>query len=404
MALLKKLSEGLLLDSAADPKFGIKLGRAARGIARESKGDRRREGEVPLAKGQHICAFGASPPEEVVDLQRVRECSDPSLWRDLSFYEANRGVRNETGLNGKLFRTTRLIEELIPSDTLCCLLPEVYTTLVASVADPLRVAANNSVVVVVPRECSAHVLAGVINSRVCRYYAFLTMRAAILLRRRSTWYPRTLRSLPWPNLTPETGLRLHNLAKEAAAISDQAQVTELDAYYEAVRGVTRRTSAGSLGVHLLDPHAVIELDDLSAATPSGSVLPVESGTISAPDDDTLVLVRMSAVAAESEAIDNHELQNLMLPADAAERARVADAVRAVAVQLQSGKARMEDITEEIDEIVASGLGLDVAEHEMIKQRCSEFPLNVTVGRPRYVWSPDRKRQARRTYDQGKRYR
>jgi len=34
----------------------------------------------------------------------------------------------------------------------------------------------------------------------------------------------------------------------------------------------------------------------------------------------------------------------------------------------------------------------------IRRRCTEFPLDVTVGRPRYVWSPDRKRQGRRTYD------
>lgn len=62
------------------------------------------------------------------------------------------------------------------------------------------------------------------------------------------------------------------------------------------------------------------------------------------------------------------------------------------------------ILEEIDEIVAEGLGLTAAEHETIRRRCREFPLSVTVERPRFAWSPDRKRQARRTYRPGERFR
>ncbi|MGH9803340.1 MAG: hypothetical protein ACRD82_23500, partial [Blastocatellia bacterium] len=67
------------------------------------------------------------------------------------------------------------------------------------------------------------------------------------------------------------------------------------------------------------------------------------------------------------------------------------------------KSRMEQICEAIDEIVAEGLGLTPHEHETIRQRCQQFPLSVTVERPRYVWSPDRKRQARRIYESGKRF-
>ena len=62
------------------------------------------------------------------------------------------------------------------------------------------------------------------------------------------------------------------------------------------------------------------------------------------------------------------------------------------------------ILEEIDEIVAEGLGLTAAEHETIRRRCREFPLSVTVERPRFAWSPDRKRPARRTYRPGERFR
>jgi hypothetical protein len=53
--------------------------------------------------------------------------------------------------------------------------------------------------------------------------------------------------------------------------------------------------------------------------------------------------------------------------------------------------------------VAEGLGLTASELSVIQKRCGEFPLSVTVGHPRYVWSADRKVQARRVYDKGERF-
>ena len=403
--VLEQLSDGPRLESAADAKYGIKLGTAGSGIARGPDSEERREQEIPFAKGQHVCAFGMSDPEEVIDLAQISRSSDASIWADLSFYRENAGRRNETGLNGKAFNTGRLLSEYAPSDTLCCLGPKVYTTLAAAAADPISVAVNDSAMVIVPRECSAHLLAAVINSRVSRYYAFLTMRAAILLRRRSTWYPRTIDNLPWPKVTADAALRLHNLAKEAAEISERAELTEMDAYLAAMHRVTDRSTAGTLGVHLADPGSIVQIDDLSAVTsPKENTLVLESGTIVAPDADTLAPARMAALAAETRTIDNHELQNLMLPSSRADRARVAEEVRGLVARLESSKSRMSEIAEEIDEIVAGGVGLTSKEHEVVKRRCSEFPLSVTVGRPRYVWSADRKRQARRIYEDGERFR
>jgi type I restriction-modification system DNA methylase subunit len=404
MPILQKLSQGPRLSSAADAGYGIKLGAAGAGVA-HVRGDAPLKGqEVPLAKGQHICAFGVSAPEEVIDLSRLKEVSDPTVWADLSFYKQNKGKRNETGLNGQTFASTSLLTEALPSDTLICLLPQVYTSLIACVLDPVLTAANNSVLTVVPRDCSAYVLSATMNSRICRYYAFLTMRAAILLRRRSTWYPRIVSNLPWPELTAETALKLHMLALEAASLSEAAQQTEMEAYEQAMPLLPSLTSAGFLKVYMDGPEERIEIDDLAAAEPIGSTVEVGKNTLYAPDSDTLLLVRMAAIAGGGQSLDNHSLQQLSVPAQPEDRARVAEAVRQVKRTLEAAQSRMDAIAEEIDIIVAAGLGLTVAEHEVIVQRCTEFPLNVTVGRPRYVWSPDRKVQARRIYEQGVRFR
>jgi hypothetical protein len=65
---------------------------------------------------------------------------------------------------------------------------------------------------------------------------------------------------------------------------------------------------------------------------------------------------------------------------------------------------MDEICREIDTIVAEGLGLTPEELSVVERRCREFPLSETVARPRYVWSADRKVQARRVYEKGERFR
>ena len=85
------------------------------------------------------------------------------------------------------------------------------------------------------------------------------------------------------------------------------------------------------------------------------------------------------------------------------RTQLAHAINDFAAHIQRTESRVKGILEEIDEIVAAGLGLSPQEHEIIKQRCQQFPLSVTVERPRFAWSADRKNQARRTYKAGERF-
>ena len=118
---------------------------------------------------------------------------------------------------------------------------------------------------------------------------------------------------------------------------------------------------------------------------------------------TLYKIALRWLAQDKEEFPVSELQNILLPGEAADRQRLAEEVTGVAVRLIQTRNRMNDLCETIDEIVATGLGLTSTEHELIRQRCQQFPLSVTVERPRYVWSADRKRQARRIYQPGERF-
>ncbi|HXJ92508.1 MAG TPA: N-6 DNA methylase [Terriglobia bacterium] len=380
--------------------FAVKAGNNAkflRPIDRKAENN-----EAPFVKGQHIGAFRVSDEvDEYADLGKIQSAEDASIWGELDFYQANRGLTDDTGLGRQDYKTPHKLATGSPSDVLCCLIPEIYVTLAAAVADPLSVVANNSVIVVVPKKFSAYCLAAIINSRVSRYYAFLTLRSAILLRRRTTWFPRAIKALRMPALTPQTSRKLHDLAFEATQLSATVRKSAVEAYADEISTVADLTKAGFLGVQA--PHDAIPLyrEDLAAAQVDGSTLP--GYELSNASADVMTLLPVALLASEQEEFDREAIENLPLPADPGARARLAAVIRDFESGLKKTQDRVLAIMEEIDEVVAVGLGLSPGEHEVIRRRCQEFPLSVTVERPRFAWSADRKRQARRTYRPGERF-
>jgi hypothetical protein len=109
------------------------------------------------------------------------------------------------------------------------------------------------------------------------------------------------------------------------------------------------------------------------------------------------------LATEQEGFLAQDVENILLPADKADQVQLATVVTDFALNLKRTEQKVQGILEKIDEIVASGLGLTANEHETIRQRCQQFPLSVTVERPRFAWSADRKIQARRVYKPGERF-
>ena len=397
--LLEKLRKKPKLGSIVSTSYAVKLGAKAQ-ITRPQNEKQRTEKEVSFSKGQDVCAFSISETEELIDLAQIEKASGAGIWRDLSFYNDHKEMTDESGLGKYDYNGNGLINHNTPSDTLCCFVPEVYVTLVAAVTDPLKNCANNSVVVVSPYKYSAHVIAAIINSRISRYYAFMLLRSGILLRRRAHWYPRTIENLPLPELNDEQAKQLHLLAKEAAALSQDVRIDELDAYQQLMAQCSATVKAGFLNLRWIGE--VIDRDDLLANHSNQEELQIGSVTING-EAEALYLLRLALLALDKEEVPTADIQNILLPKDAADRAHIAAEINGLANNLHNIQQRVEAIGEEIDEIVASGLGLTSEEHNIIRQRCQQFPLSVTVERPRYVWSPDRKRQARRIYEPGERF-
>jgi hypothetical protein len=398
MPVLEKLGKREKLGSIIKASFAIKPGAGAQ-IARPFDDSKRKPTEIPFLMGQHICAFSLSPADEMADLNGLDDASDASLWKDLTFYEENAGKFDESGLGRYDYNGQRMINHL-PSDTLCCFVPQVYVTLVAATADPLAACANNSVMVVVPFKYSARVLEAIINARVSRYYAFLLLRSAILLRRRCNWFPRTLKHLPLPDLNDNQAKQLHALALDANTISEGVQLDEIDAYLSMTATGLTMTKAGFLGLRAIGQ--VIDSQELSESKVVGKELHIGDATLIG-EPAALKLVRLALLAREEDEIEVANVQNILLPAEQSDRTRLSKEIEGLAAKLEQTKKRMGNACEQMDEIVANALGLTVNEHELIRKRCQQFPLSVTVESPRYVWSPDRKHQARRLYEPGERF-
>ncbi len=405
LPVLEKLRERVNLGSIVKASLGITIAGAK--VTRPYDEKQRKDSELPFLKGQHICTFNIpsaeemDSKEEMLDLNELGQTRTGSLWKDLSFYREHYNQNDDEGLGRDDYNGRGLLNDH-PSDTLCCFVPAIYVTMIAAVGSPLDLCTNDSVVAISPFKYSAHVIAGIINSRISRYYSFMLLRSALLLRRRAHWYPRTVENLPLPNLKDAQARQLHQLAKEASEISQGVHLNELDSYLDLMTQQHQLTKAGFLGIQWSDNSASIDRDDLTASRVLGSILKVGALEITG-ENQALELLRLGLLATEKEEIEVETIQNILLPSESAERLRIAEQVTGVSANLERIKSRMEQICEAIDEIVAKGLGLTPNEHEIIRKRCQEFPLSVTVERPRYVWSPDRKRQARRIYEPGKRF-
>ena len=178
-------------------------------------------------------------------------------------------------------------------------------------------------------------------------------------------------------------------------------MTVADVYAETVENVTKFTKAGFLGLRLAQGVEALDREDLAAeeATQMG----LGFRLFEAGDADVELLARTALLASDDDEFTAKEIEDLQLPAEPKTRTQLAEKIRKFEGQVKETQSRVLAILEEVDEIVADGLGLSPAEHETIRQRCQEFPLSITVERPRFAWSPERKRQARRTYRLGERF-
>lgn len=400
--ILEKLKSRDKLSSAGRPSYGIKLGADAHATSPYNQAEIDDE-TLPLIKGQNICSFYCDPEtQELLHLGRLTSASDQSLWADLDFYKKNKGKYDEDGLGRKDLKHDGLAAMNGPTDTRCCVWPEVYRTVSASWLSPLDCAVHNSGCLLVPTRYSAPVTAAIMDSRAPRYYAFLMLRSGVVQRAHSHFYPRTIESLPFPKLTARQVRKLHKLAIEASELSARAAMAVTEIYLESMERVERLTKAGFLGLRLAEGLEEIDREELVPA--DDPQIRLDFRIFVAGDRDLELLARVALLATDNDEFTARDIENLALPAEAPARKQLAEKVRNYAADLKKTQDRVLAIMEEIDEIVAEGLSLSSAEHDTIRKRCHEFPLSITVERPRFAWNPERKVQARRTYRYGERFR
>ncbi len=399
--ILEKLKSADKLSSAGRPSYGIKLGANAHAT---SPFDRSKVGEkaLPFIKGQNICSFYCdSQTEELLHLDKLGSASDASLWANLDFYRKNKGKYDDDGVGRKDLKDEGLAGMNGPSDARCCAFPGVYRTISGGWFSPLEYTVHNSALVLVPTKFSAPVTAAIINSRPCRYFAFLLLRSAVIQRAHCTFYPRTFDHLPFPNLAPRQVRNLHKLAIEASELSARAAMSLTDIYLEFVETVERFTKAGFLELRLAEGLEEVDREDLASSDDPQRGLGFK--LFEAPDPDLELLARVALLATDDDDFSAADIENLPLPAEAHTRRELAEKLHHYADDLKKTQERVLEIMEEIDEIVADGLSLAPAEHDAIRKRSHQFPLSITVERPRFAWNPERKRQARRTYRPGERF-
>lgn len=399
--ILEKLKSADKLSSAGHPAYGIKLGANAHAT---SPYDVSKIGEkaLPFIKGQNICSFYCDlETQELFHLDKLSTTSDASLWTNLDFYRKNKGKYDDDGLGRRDLKHDGLAGMNGPSDVRCCTFPNVYRTLSAGWFSPLDFAVHDSGCVLVPRRYSAPATAAIINSRICRYYAFLMLRSGVVQRAHSHFYPRTLDHLPLPKLVAREVRKLHKLAMEASELSAQAAMSITDVYLEFVDEVEKFTKAGFLGLRLAEGFEEVDREDLTPG--DDPQLGLGFKLFEMPDPDLELLARVALLATDDDDFSAADIEDLQLPADPGTRKQLTEKIRNYAADLKKTQDRVLGIMEEIDEIVAEGLSLTPAEHDAIRKRCHEFPLSITVERPRFAWNPERKTQARRSYRPGERF-
>ncbi len=401
LPILEKLNSAEKLSSAGRAAYGIKLGANADATSPYEEA-RINKDTIPFIKGQNICSFYCdTETQEVLHVDKLSSASDASLWANLDFYRKNKGKADEDGLGRKDLKHDGLAGMNGPTDARCCAWPEVYRTVSAGWFSPLEFAVHNSGCILVPKRYSAPVTAAIINSKGCRYYAFLMLRSGVVQRAHSHFYPRTIEHLPFPKLVARQVRKLHKLAIDASEFSGQATKSVTDIYFEFIENVKRFTKAGFLGLRL--PEGLEEIDREDLASSDDPQFGLAFKLFETPDPDLELLARVALLATDDDEFSATDIEDLQLPSDPGDRKQLTDKIRNYSADLKKTQDRVLAIMEEIDEIVAEGLSLTPSEHVAIRKRCHEFPLSITVERPRFAWNPERKIQARRTYRPGARF-
>lgn len=276
---------------------------------------------------------------------------------------------------------------------------KIATTLTCSRVNPKDLAFNDSVIVFVPAEEYKDFPWDIyLNSSVVRFVHLLSLRTAILLRRRCTINPRTLERLPVPEEIMAKSSELSELAKELRELSSRIK-NRWDLIDQAIENAPKkRLSTFPLDFSTWTGKAkgimtIAEIDGkdgLTVVDDEGvrSLLYLHGSL------DLLKTIKylLSENDDQESQISSDTLQRLEIPTNYVE---IAQMIGNAENPNSPDILRFKHLEDSADDIIESTFGLSAMDRAYIHRRLAEYPLSAFV--PRYPWTAGAHHQKTRVY-------
>jgi hypothetical protein len=282
---------------------------------------------------------------------------------------------------------------------------KIATTLTCSKFNSKDLAFNDSVIVFVPAEEYKDFPWDIyLNSSVVRFVHLLSLRTAILLRRRCTIYPRTIERLPVPREMMAQAPELSKLAKELRESSSRIK-NRWDLVDQAIENATKkRLSTFPLDFSTWTGKAkgimtITEIDGKDSLTVVDDEGVRSLLYLNGPPD-LLKTIRylLSENDDQESQISSDTLQRLEIPTNYVEIAQMIDNAENPNSPEIVRFRHLEDLA---DEIIESTFGLSAEDRVYIHKRLGEYPLGAFL--PRYPWTAGAHHQKTRVYTPTKRF-
>ena len=284
-------------------------------------------------------------------------------------------------------------------------IPEIAVTLSCSKFNPHHAVFNNSAIIFVPPEQYKEFPWDVyLNSSVVRFIHLLTSRTAILLRRRCTIYPRTLKWLPIPESMFSQETELTKIASELRELSHNIK-KRWNLITEAIENATKRTLStfpldfstwagtgiGKLLITEIEGNICLTLVN-EEGDRSFQYLKGPLGLLN------IIKYLFSEQEDEEVEVSSNALQRLDIPTNYAEIAQmIANAEDPNSPEITQFKK----LNERSDEIIEQAFCLSYDERKYIHERLDAYPLGSFL--PRYPWTVGAHHQKTRAYENTSRF-
>lgn len=276
---------------------------------------------------------------------------------------------------------------------------KIAITLTCSKFEPKRIAFNDSVIVFVPAmEYKNFPWDIYVNSSAIRFIHLLSLRTAILLRKRCTIYPRTLKGLPVPDEMMSRCSELNTLAENLRGLSQRIKQRWELVDQEIENAPKKRLSTFQLDFSTWTGTAtgtitLTEIDGKSSLTLTNEESERSLFYLAGPLELLKTLKYLLSENEDDETeVSSDILQRLEIPTNYQEIATMIDN----AENPNSPEIlRFKQLTDLADEIIEKAFGLSDSERAYIHKRLSDYPLGAFL--PRYPWTAGAHHQKTRMY-------